>query len=72
MPRQELLIIDRFEEDMAVIEYGRRTFTLPRSLLPRAAKEGDVLKLAVVLDNEATLRRKKEVRSLADEVFAEE
>ncbi|WP_246187354.1 DUF3006 domain-containing protein [Neomoorella glycerini] len=69
MPRRELLVIDRFEEDMAVIEYGRHTFTLPRSLLPRAAKEGDVIKLAVVLDPEATARRKKEVRSLADDVF---
>ncbi len=69
MPRRELLIIDRFEEDMAVIEYGRRTFTLPCSLLPRAAKEGDVIRLAVVLDPEATARRKKEARALADEVF---
>lgn len=69
MRRQELLVIDRFAEDMAVIEYGQRTFTLPRSLLPRAAKEGDVIKLAVFLDPEATARRKKEVRSLANDVF---
>lgn len=66
MPPRELLVIDRFEEDMAVITYGHRTFTLPRSLLPRAAREGDVLKLAVALDPETTARRKKEISSLAD------
>ncbi|MDK2821227.1 MAG: hypothetical protein PWP31_1192 [Clostridia bacterium] len=69
MPRPKLLVIDRFEEKMAIIEYGRQTFTLPRSLLPKAAKEGDVIKLAVVLDPQATAQRKKEAKSIANEVF---
>lgn len=67
MPRKELLVIDRFEAELAVIAYGRHTFTLPRILLPRAAKEGDVIKLAVALDMDATARRKKEAHSLVDE-----
>ncbi len=29
-----MLVIDRFEGDMAVIEYNGKTFDLPRSLLP--------------------------------------
>ncbi|PRR71174.1 DUF3006 domain-containing protein [Neomoorella humiferrea] len=71
MPRRELLIIDHFENELAVIKYGHHTFTLLRSLLPRAAKEGDVIKLAVVLDAQASARRKKEARSVAGVEFEE-
>lgn len=54
-------IIDRFEGNWAVIEYGGETFHLPRSLLPRAAKEGDVLQFEVRVDADTTSRRKKEM-----------
>jgi|GEM_PF-3729383 len=38
------LIIDRLEENMAVIEYETgKTFSVPRFLLPEEAQEGDVL-----------------------------
>ncbi|MCL2109848.1 MAG: DUF3006 domain-containing protein [Oscillospiraceae bacterium] len=41
-----MLIIDRFEEDFAVVETGKtgeKTATIKRTLLPNTAKEGDVL-----------------------------
>lgn len=46
----EKLIIKSLEADSALIEYGNITFSLPRKLLPRAAKEGSIIKMAVVLD----------------------
>ena len=60
-------IIDRFEGDRAVIEYGAKTFHLPRSLIPSTAKEGDVLRFEVRVDTDTTSRRKREMlRRLED------
>ena len=64
-----MLVIDRFEGDMAVIEYNGKTFDLPRSLLPREAEEGDVLKLSITVDKEETAKRKKKIENLVDELF---
>jgi hypothetical protein len=64
-----MLVIDRFEGDMVVIEYNGKTFDLPRSLLPREAKEGDVLKLSITVDNEETKKRKKKIDNLMDKLF---
>ena len=36
-------IIDRIENDIAVIEYNDKTFEIPKSNLPTGAKEGHVL-----------------------------
>ncbi|MBM7855594.1 hypothetical protein JOC37_001991 [Desulfohalotomaculum tongense] len=64
-----MLVIDRFEGDMAVIEYQGRTFNLPSSLLPAEAKEGDVLKITLVVDKEETEKHKKQVEDLMNELF---
>jgi hypothetical protein len=58
-----VIIIDRFEEDIAVCEKSDRSlFSLPRSVLPPEAREGDV----VIIENQiprinhvATAARKK-------------
>lgn len=40
-----MLILDRFESDMAVCECTDKTFVqIDRSLLPEGAKEGDLIK----------------------------
>lgn len=58
--RKGLCIIDRFEEEFAVIEFeGRFTFDLPRSLLPEDAAEGDVLRMGISIDKAETKRRKE-------------
>ncbi|GAW94350.1 DUF3006 domain-containing protein [Calderihabitans maritimus] len=64
-----MLVIDRFEGDMAVIEYNGKTFDLPRSLLPEEAKEGDVLKISIEIDKEETEKRRKKIEKLMDELF---
>lgn len=48
--KQPPLIIERLEGDFALIRYNNYTFSLPRALLPRAAREGDKLKIAIVLE----------------------
>lgn len=66
-----MLIIDRFEGEWAVVEFEGKTFNLPRSLLPRDAKEGSVLRISVSVDQNATMSRKKAMEMLAGELFEE-
>jgi len=65
----KLFIIDRFEGEWAVIEYGERIFNFPREALPSGAKEGDVLKIEVSVDADATRSRAEKIKRLADELF---
>ena len=61
------VIIDRFEEDYAVIEISAGNFVnIPRVLIPEA-KEGDVIKIEI--DKEATDKRKEEIKKLMDNLF---
>lgn len=64
-----MFIIDRFENDWAVIEHDGKTFNLPRVLVPPEAAEGDVVVISVTIDAGATAGLKREVRALADELF---
>lgn len=63
------IIVDRFEDDVAVIEYQGRMFSFPRALLPANTKEGDILKIAVGVDEPATVLRRDTVKSLEDRLF---
>ncbi|ERM91437.1 pyruvate kinase [Caldanaerobacter subterraneus subsp. yonseiensis KB-1] len=69
---QKLCIIDRFEGDWAVIEYEDRTFNFPKELLPKEAKEGDVLKFDITIDIEETEKRRKVIEDLAKDLFVDE
>lgn len=64
-----MLIVDRIEENWAVVEYGNQIFNLPRSLLPKSVKEGDVLQLTITIDQEATIKQKKKSDALLDDFF---
>ena len=64
-----MFIIDRFEGNMAVIEYNGRAFNLPKNLLPKEAKEGDVLKILINVDREETEKRREKIENLMDELF---
>ncbi|MDK2816208.1 MAG: hypothetical protein PWR22_837 [Moorella sp. (in: firmicutes)] len=67
-----MFIIDRFEGDWAVIETDdRKTFNLPRSVLPRDAKEGDVITLTASIDVETTQKRREKAKALLDNFFDE-
>ncbi|MGB9804516.1 DUF3006 domain-containing protein [Desulfofundulus sp.] len=64
-----MLIIDRFEGDWAVIEFGRKTFNIPKVLIPPGAREGDVINIYITLDRESTGTRAETVKRLAEELF---
>ncbi|MCC8073987.1 MAG: DUF3006 domain-containing protein [Clostridiales bacterium] len=61
-------IIDRIEENTAVIEYSKgKTFSAPLSALPNGAKEGDVITLNI--DSNATEKRKENIKGLMNTLF---
>lgn len=63
------VIIDRFENGFAVVELPDGRFTdLPRTLVPGAA-EGDVVTISI--DKEETEKRKKKIKGLMDELWAD-
>jgi len=65
-------IIDRFEGEYAVIEFDGRTEDILRSELPAEVKPGDTLIFEedkIIIDNEATLSRKKKIETLMDQLF---
>lgn len=66
-----MLVIDRFEDGWAVIDCGRKTFNLPKELLPGEAREGDVISLQVMVDQAATRARKRKIEKLGDDLFEE-
>lgn len=67
-----MFIIDRFEGQWAIIETDdRKTFNLPRSILPRDAKEGDVITLIASINQRDTEMRREKARSLLNNFFDE-
>jgi hypothetical protein len=66
-----LLIIDRFEGEWAVIEYNRRTFNLPRILLPMGVREGDVINIHITIDQTKTAQLKLQIKQQTDNLFEE-
>ncbi|HEY8435818.1 MAG TPA: DUF3006 domain-containing protein [Haloplasmataceae bacterium] len=64
MSHEKLLIVDRFEGDWAVIEYGKETFDFPKELLPPDTQAGDVLTIQIAVDKETTEARKKQITDL--------
>lgn len=65
--------IDRFEDnDMAVLLLypdGKRTFDVPRELLPDGVREGDVFEVRFEQVAEESERLVKENRSLLDDLL---
>jgi len=49
-----MLVIDRFEGEYALIKMNRRIFHIPKILLPKGAKEGDLIKMQITVDTTAT------------------
>jgi hypothetical protein len=69
MGKHFTFIIDRFEEDWAVLEYESKIFNVPRILIPDNAKEGDVLRSSLEIDKNEMRKRKEVIRKLEDELF---
>lgn len=66
-----VFIVDCFEGEQAVIEYGDKTFNLPRVLLPESVHEGDVLIIEIKVDLATTEKRKNEAEDLLKGFFDE-
>lgn len=66
-------IIDRFEEDLAVVEFGEVMEDIPKSRLPDSVQSGDVLWFhedgRVELDVEEKQRLSKEIDKLMNELW---
>ena len=65
------LIIDRFEEEWAILETQDNnpiTFNFPRYLLPKEIKEGTVLIIDIDIDQEETKRRKEKIQNLLNKL----
>lgn len=68
-----MYIIDRFEENYAVIEdKDKKIIQVLRNRLPKQVKEGDCLVLVngnYVIDEKATRERKQQVHNLMNQLF---
>lgn len=63
------IIVDHIEDDYLVVELeDLSTIDVPRALIPNA-KEGDVVD--IIVNEEATNERRKEVHKLMDELFVD-
>jgi len=62
-----MLIIDRFEGDFAVVETSNGIVNIPRTDMPPAAREGDVLVLD--LDKTGTEARKERINGMMNKLF---
>jgi hypothetical protein len=63
------LSIDRFEGDIAVLltDDGHQ-INVPKTLLPKGVRAGDILTLTIERDTEATKKVAKETRAIQDEL----
>lgn len=67
-----MLTIDRFEGEYALIEMNRRIFHIPKVLLPKGAREGDVITIQITVDKKAAGRQKQSADKLADKLFKDQ
>jgi hypothetical protein len=66
-----MFIIDRMEDEIAVIEGDELIFKLPIILLPKGIKEGDVIEIMINRNGDLTEARKKEANKLLNELLQE-
>jgi hypothetical protein len=64
-----MIIIDRFEKNLAVVEYQGKTYNIPKEWLPTAAKEGNVVIFTASVDEQETARRRKEIEAKLEDLF---
>ncbi len=63
-----LLVIDRIEEDWAVMEYPetKAVFNMPFCLLPAGAAEGDIISMELSISREITAAEKERIGKLLE------
>lgn len=68
------VIIDRFEGKFAICEKeDRKMIRIEKTKIPSEVQEGDVLNITenniIVIDKEETMRRKKKIEDLTNELW---
>ncbi len=63
------LVIDRIEEEWAVLEYWpmNTTFNIPAALLPEGAWEGDIIEISITVQKDDTLKLRRRLERLLEE-----
>lgn len=65
--------VDRFEDDIAVLESNGETVNVPKNELPPSVKEGSALEKQAdgtyLLDEDTTAHRRKELFDLQNSLF---
>ncbi len=64
-----MIIIDRFEGEIVVVEYEEKFYNIPRAWLPVGAQEGDVVGVTIAVDKEATARRREDIERQVKNLF---
>ncbi|MEN6460154.1 MAG: DUF3006 domain-containing protein [Syntrophomonas sp.] len=67
-------IIDRFEDDLVIIEIEGENKLVKRSDIPPEAREGDIVVFSHnkwIIDKDATTDRKNNIDKLANELWSE-
>ncbi|MGI6344838.1 MAG: DUF3006 domain-containing protein [Bacillota bacterium] len=59
-----MIVIERFEGELVLLEIDGKIYQLPRNLLPETAKAGDLLNIEISVDAEATAARRSQITSL--------
>ena len=69
MTMGNILVIDRIEEEWAVIEYRpmNTTFSIPAALLPEDAGEGDIIELDITMQKDEALKLRRELERFLKE-----
>ena len=57
-----MIVIDRIESAIAILEIDGKTVEVPASILPKGCKEGDALKLELCDNDASQLQRENEER----------
>lgn len=68
-------IIDRFEDDLAVIEFETEMRDIPKNKLPKNSDVGDMLTFdgdSITIDKAGTDKLRTEIEDLMKELFEEE
>lgn len=62
-----MIIVDRIENDIVVLEIENRFYELPKFVFPETIKEGDVV--SFVIDEETTSARKESLTNRLTNLF---
>ena len=64
-----ILTLDRFENGSAVLIGEQVEIILPKKLIPKSVKEGDIIHLTVSSDEAETKKRQKSAKELLNEIL---